>query len=219
MPRQVDTAARLAAIGDAVLSLAVDEGFGAVTIRAVADRIGASTSVVTHYVGGRDTMLRTAIRRQIDLRRVEGEAVLDGQGTTGAAALRALIEWAVLTPDERTHRVWLTLVLGSHAEPVLRAELDLFNDWWDGRVRRLLADAGIAETDIEAVCDVLDVVVDGLVVTGFDEGRPWSTARRERALTALWATLESSAFRSGARSEPPDQRRADGSATDRGRGL
>ncbi|MFD6391073.1 TetR/AcrR family transcriptional regulator [Nocardia sp. NPDC060259] len=205
MPRQVDTAARLVAVGEAVLSLAVDEGFGAVTIRAVADRIGASTSVVTHYVGGRDNMLRTAIRRQIDLRRAEGEAVLDVQGRTGAAALRALIEWAVLTPDEQTHRVWLALVLGSHAEPVLRAELDLFNDWWDGCIRRLLADAGIAETDIEAVCDVLDVVVDGLVVTGFDEGRPWSTARRERALTALWATLESSAFGSGARylPEPP----------------
>ncbi|MFE6921835.1 hypothetical protein ACFVAV_12360 [Nocardia sp. NPDC057663] len=159
----------------------------------MADRIGASTSVVTHYVGGRDTMLRIAIRRQIDLRRAEGEAVLEG--VKGAAALRALVEWAVLTPDEQTHRVWLALVLGSRGEPVLRAELDLFNDWWDSRVRGLLADTGIAEPDIGAACDVLDVVVDGLVVTGFDEGRPWSPARRKRALTALWAALELSELR------------------------
>ncbi|MFD4351138.1 TetR/AcrR family transcriptional regulator [Nocardia sp. NPDC058518] len=188
MPRHVDTAARLVAVGDAVLSLAVEQGFGAVTIRAVADRIGASTSVVTHYVGGRDNMLRLAIRRQIDLRRAEGEAVLDE--VKGAAGLRALVEWAVLSPDEQTHRVWLALVLGSRGDPVLRAELDLFNDWWDGRVRRLLADTGITEPDIDAACDVLDVMVDGLVLTGFDEGHPWSPPRRKRALTALWKALD-----------------------------
>ncbi|MEU2035462.1 TetR/AcrR family transcriptional regulator [Nocardia amamiensis] len=185
MPRQVDSAARLTAIGEAALSIAVDDGFRAVTIRAVAERIGASTSAVTHYVGGREDLLRTAIRPEIDARRAQAEAVVGD--ARGPVALRALIEWAVLIPDERAHHVWLALVIGARDEPVLRAELDAFNDWWDARVRNLLADMGIA--DIGSAADLLDVIVDGLVVTGFDEGMPWSTARRKHVLATAWQAL------------------------------
>ncbi|WP_454198737.1 TetR/AcrR family transcriptional regulator [Nocardia sp. Marseille-Q1738] len=185
MPRRVDHAARLAAVGDAVLSIAIVDGFGAVTIRAVAERIGASTSAVTHYVGGREDMLRDAVRREVDARRAEAETVVGAE--RGAAALRALIEWAVQTPEERTHRFWLALVIGARSEPVLRTELDAFNDWWDARVRSLLSSLGIADAGTAA--DLLDVVVDGLVLAGFDEGRPWSVARRERVLAAVWQVL------------------------------
>ncbi|MFC9997394.1 TetR/AcrR family transcriptional regulator [Nocardia sp. NPDC127526] len=186
MPRQVDSAERLAAVGDAVVSIAVAAGFGAVTIRAVAERLGSSTSAITYVVGGRDEVLRTAVRREIEARRAQAEAAIGG--ASGAAGLRGLIEWAVLTPGERTHRLWLALVLGARTEAVLRAELDEFNRWWDERVRNLLAATGIR--DIATARDVLDVTVDGLVLTGFDEGSPWSAARRRRVLDAMWSALE-----------------------------
>ncbi|MBL1073543.1 TetR/AcrR family transcriptional regulator [Nocardia sp. 2] len=185
MPRQVDTAARLAEISDAVVSLAVDEGFRAVTIRAVAARIGASTSAVTHYVGSREELIRGVVRRETEARRADAEAAVARAG--GDAGLRALIEWAVLAPDERAHRFWLALVLGARTEPEVRAELDAFNDWWDTRVRKLVRRAGIP--DVQAAVDLLDVVVDGLVLTGFDEGEPWSPGRRRRVLESVWRTL------------------------------
>ncbi|WP_067537188.1 TetR/AcrR family transcriptional regulator [Nocardia crassostreae] len=185
MPRQVDPSQRLAAVGDAVTTIAITSGFGAVTIRAVAEHIGASTSAVTYVVGGRDDVLRSAVRHEIEARRTQAETAISG--ATGATALRALIEWAVLTPDERTHRLWLAMVLGARTEPVLRAELDEFNAWWDQRVRNLLADSGIR--DIEAAADILDVTVDGLVVTAFDEGTPWPADRRRLVLDAIWSPL------------------------------
>ncbi|MCM6773493.1 TetR/AcrR family transcriptional regulator [Nocardia sp. CDC159] len=185
MPRQVDRTARLALVADAVVALAVDHGFPAVTIRAVAERIGASTSAVTHYVGGREDMLRIAIRREVDARRAQGEAAVGD--ARGMAALRALLEWAALVPDERTQRFWLALVVGSRDDPVVRAELDAFNIWWDALLRNLLADTAIADHD--TAVDVLDVLADGLVLTGFDEGRPWSAARRSRVLTVVWQAL------------------------------
>ncbi|MFD0362132.1 TetR/AcrR family transcriptional regulator [Nocardia sp. GCM10030253] len=185
MPRQVDHAARLAAIGDAVLAIAAEQGFGAVTIRAVAEHIGTSTTAATHYVNNRDDLLRTAIGREIADRRAQAE---DAVGTAhGAAGLRALIEWAVLEPSAHAHRVWLALVVGAHAEPVLRTELDSFNAWWDQRVHTLLTESGAAGS--AAVIDLLDAVADGLVVTAFDEGHPWPPARRKRVLTLLWQTL------------------------------
>ncbi|WP_431956925.1 hypothetical protein [Nocardia lijiangensis] len=185
MPRTVDRTARLTAIGDAVVTLAIDAGFAAVTIRSVAERIGASTSVVTHYVGGRDEMLRLAVRREIEARRRHAEDAMAGH--RGAVSLRALVEWAVLTADEATHRFWLALVVGSPVEPVLRAELDAFNDWWDAQLRNRLQEAGI--TEIEHAADLLDVVVDGLVVGAFDAGAPWSPARRRQVLDTTWRAL------------------------------
>ncbi|WP_431969926.1 TetR/AcrR family transcriptional regulator [Nocardia sp. bgisy134] len=185
MPRTVDRTARLSAIGDAVVALAVDSGFAAVTIRSVAERVGASTSVVTHYVGGRDEMLRVAVRREIEARREQAENAMAGH--RGATAARALIEWAVLTADEATHRFWLALIVAAPTEPVLRAELDAFNAWWDARLRNMLREAGVAE--LEHAADLLNVVVDGLVVGAFDEGAPWPQDRRRQVLATTWGAL------------------------------
>ncbi|MEU2235818.1 TetR/AcrR family transcriptional regulator [Streptomyces vietnamensis] len=185
MPRQIDQAARLAAIEDAVVSIAADAGFEAVTIRAVAKRVGASTSVVTHYVGSREELLCNAVRRELDSRRAEADAAaraLDGQ-----AALRAVVEWAVLSPTERSHRFWLALVLNAAGQPTLRGELNRFNQWWNQRIEQLLHEAGSADPAKEA--DLVSLFVDGIVVSGFDAGQPWTPERRTKLLDAVWATL------------------------------
>ncbi|MEJ2855657.1 MULTISPECIES: TetR/AcrR family transcriptional regulator [unclassified Saccharothrix] len=180
MPRQVDHAARLAAVTDAVVAIAAERGFAAVTIRAVADRMGASTSVVTHYVPGRDELLRTAVRRELAVRRAQAErAMMDGPN-----ALWALVRWAVADTGDQVHRFWLSLLIAAPAEPVLRAELDDFNAWWDAHLRGLVARSGVA--DPEVVADTLDVVVDGLVTAGFEDLDP---ARRDRVLTRVWRAL------------------------------
>ncbi|MER8036404.1 TetR/AcrR family transcriptional regulator [Streptomyces hydrogenans] len=185
MPRQVDHAARLAAVEDAVVAIAGDAGFDAVTIRAVAGRVGASTSVVTHYVGSREELLCNAVRRELDSRRSEAEAA--SRGLDGEAALRAMVEWAVLSPTERSHRFWLALVLHTAGQPTLRGELNRFNQWWNQRIERLLHEAGSADPAKEA--DLISLFVDGIVVSGFDAGEPWTPERRTKLLDAVWATL------------------------------
>ncbi|AJD49811.1 TetR family transcriptional regulator [Isoalcanivorax pacificus W11-5] len=185
MPRQVDHHNRRELIERAVLDIATECGFAAVTIRAVADHIGASTSAVTHYVGGREELLRNAVRREIDKRRQEGVQAM--QGLDDRAALRALIEWAVLGPDARTHQLWLALVLGAATDPALRAELDRFNEWWSAQLRDRVA--RVCPDDPVGAADVLDVFVDGLILTGFDAGQPWPMERRARLLQTVWRAL------------------------------
>ena len=168
-----------------MLDIAAECGFAAVTIRAVAERIGASTSAVTHYVGGREELLRNAVRRQADKRRQE--AVQAMQGLEDRAALRALVEWAVLGPDESTHQLWLALVLGAATDQALRAELDRFNEWWSAQLRDRAA--RIWPDDPVGAADLLDVFVDGLILTGFDAGQPWPAERRAGLLESLWRAL------------------------------
>ncbi|WP_306362822.1 hypothetical protein [Nocardia sp. CC227C] len=70
---------------------------------------------------------------------------------------------------------------------MVRAELDAFNQWWSARPRTLVRQAGIAAP--RAAVDLIDVMVDGLVLSGFDEGTPWPAARRRRVLAGLWRSL------------------------------
>jgi AcrR family transcriptional regulator len=185
MPRHVNPADRLALIHDAVMAIAVESGFAAVTIRAVAQRIGASTSAVTHYVASRDDLLREAIHQEITRQQATAERAIEG--LEGRAALRAFIEWAVVHRDENTQRLWLALVLGAATEPVLRAELDRFNAWWMTQIQRWIVK--IAPPEPERIVDLLNVFVDGLVVTAFDAGQPWPADRRARLLDTLWETI------------------------------
>jgi AcrR family transcriptional regulator len=187
MPRYVNTADRLALIHDAVMAITLESGFSAVTIRAVAQRIGASTSAVTHYVASRDDLLRDAVRQEIARQQATAEHAV--AGLEGQAALRAFIEWAVLHRDERTQRLWLALVLGAATDTVLRTELDRFNAWWMDQIRRWIVE--IAPPEPELTVDLLNVLVDGLVVTAFDAGQPWPVDRRARLLDAIWETIRS----------------------------
>lgn len=183
MPRSVDPADRADALATAVTDIAVESGFAAVTIREVARRLGASTSAVTHYTGGRDDLLRAAVRREIDRRRAAAERAIGP--ATGREGLRLLLDWAATAPDERGHRLWLALVVAAPAEPVLRAELDAFNTWWDATVTGFLA----AEHADATAADLITVVIDGLVISAFDDGTPWPAARRRAVLGTLWRTL------------------------------
>ncbi|MBE1877608.1 TetR/AcrR family transcriptional regulator [Myceligenerans pegani] len=185
MPRHVDHENRRALIEDAVIAIAVESGFAAVTIRAVARHIGASTSAVTHYMGGREVLLRSTVRRETDRRRRDAEEAVRDLGAQ--EALRTFVEEALLRPDEHTHRFWLAMVLGAASDPVLRAELDRFNDWWDQQLRGHVE--RVRPTDPDLAADLIDVFVDGLIVTGFDSGRPWPPERRAQLLDALWRAL------------------------------
>lgn len=193
MPRAVDRDERLDLISDAVASVASQRGFDQVTIRAVAEHAGASTSVVTHYVASRDELLRLAVRRLVARRRADVTRVVDvaddGGAAGGAAALRAVAEWAVLGAPEPDHRLWLALVTGAQRDAVLRDELDAFNDWWDGLLRDLARRTTADPDEVGRMVDAIDVIVDGLIVTGFDAGRAWSSRRRGDVLTLLLAAL------------------------------
>ncbi|MFD5700382.1 TetR/AcrR family transcriptional regulator [Streptomyces lasiicapitis] len=177
MPRQVDHAARRRDIGAAVLKIAAERGFREATIRAVAAAVGASTSQVTHYVSGRDELIRIAVRHEVEARQAQVTELLAGS----ERPLRALVEWAVLGAGDEAQRVWLAIVLGARTEPVVRGELEVFNGWWDAVVRGLVGSAGDA--------DVVDVLVDGLVLAGLEAPGEWPSGRRLRVVDAVLAPL------------------------------
>jgi len=190
LPRHVEVGERRAAIAGAALRVVREEGFAAVTIRRVAEEMGSSTTAVTHYVEGRDDLVRLAVGSLLERRQAEAEAAI--AATRPEKQLRRLISWSALDVSEADQQVWLGLVADGRSDPVLRELLDGFNHWWDDLVSRAAEAAVGTQTDpvrVAAVADAVDVVADGLIVAAFDHGKPWPRERIEATLDRLLGPL------------------------------
>lgn len=106
----------------------------------------------------------------------------------GAAAVRALVEWSVVSVWRTAHRFWLSLMMAAASEAVARRELDTFDAWWDALVSDLVGDAGTTGADAQAVFDGVGVLVDGLVLSALLTHRNLSADRRRRVVDD-WLTV------------------------------
>ncbi|MDH6138319.1 AcrR family transcriptional regulator [Kitasatospora sp. GP30] len=120
-PARGDHDARRRDVSAAVWRVLADRGFGALTLRAVAAEMGASTGLLTHYFPNKQALLRTALEvlAEQSARRPRRVAPADG-----LAALRTLL-LDVLPLDADTtagNRIWVGSWDVALADPELAAE-------------------------------------------------------------------------------------------------
>ncbi|GAA1569545.1 hypothetical protein GCM10009678_60380 [Actinomadura kijaniata] len=175
MPVEIDVNERLAAIAEATLDIVAAQGMDGVSIRAVAKRIGGSTTLVTNYLPTREDLLRNAVEHAI---RAWGEEMDQAVGGTGdPERLLAVVRWACTTTgnDLVLRRLFLEILgrsgPGSAALGVLR------DDARQGRAEMASAarDAGAADADFTA--DVLLLVLRGFYVASLEDPERWDGER------------------------------------------
>ncbi|MFB9895389.1 TetR/AcrR family transcriptional regulator [Planobispora takensis] len=183
MPVEIDIARRLATIADATLEIVATEGIDGVTIRAVARRVGGSTTLVTNYLPTREALLRNAVEHAIAS---WGEEI--GQVVEGAAErerLSAVARWACSTQgnDQVLRRLFME-ILGrggpeSEALRVLREDARQSRD--------LLAEAarGARAADAEFAADVLHLVLRGFYLSSLEDPERWSGERMSPLIERL----------------------------------
>lgn len=172
----------------AVLSMAAENGFKEVTVRAVAARIGTSTSTVTYYTNGRDELIGQAVRGEIERQRAHLITLLANKDRR--AALRAVVEWAVIGTTTEEYRVWLAIILGARTEPTVNYWLQAFNTWWDDQLVRLVrAMRPRPNARPSTVIDTVNVLINGLVLADLDNPTSWTKARRLKVVDTILIPL------------------------------
>lgn len=187
MPRAIDHVARKNDLCTAVIALATEHGFHAVTFRAVAKAIGASTSSVTHYFSSRDALVTAAVSREFARFQCEITAALDG--LCGGEAIIAFFELTVVAPRPGIRSLWLSAIESARREPVLREELRRFIVFWDRTL-----DSYVAQVDSPgyqdspsrqgALKDLIDVLGSGLVSLSFQD-MAWAEDRRRQLVASV----------------------------------
>ena len=183
MPPEIDTSARLTEIAEATLEVAREEGPRSVTIRAVAARMGRSTTVITKFIPSRSALLVNAVSH---VRAGWDAAVTEVLvRKSGMERLRALMDWTLDTEDydDAARRLW--------HEILAKEEPD--SDQWEALVDEAHDDHAsivktIEESAIDAppwLADVLFLVSRGFFVSTVKDPEGWSGDRARAAVNAM----------------------------------
>ncbi|MFN5059092.1 MAG: TetR/AcrR family transcriptional regulator [Chloroflexota bacterium] len=167
---------------EATLKVIEECGVKDVTVRKVAEELGRSTTVVTHYFPTREHLLEAALAKSFA--QSKAQALLFIQGSDDQ--LWAFIKWSVST---EVRKVWIQLVVAHLAglDPHVSKQIDEFIDWWEYQLLKLLEGRVVPGRTSQEVCDIIGVVVEGILLS---ENREFASGlNSEQLLRATIAPL------------------------------
>ncbi|GAA1388865.1 TetR/AcrR family transcriptional regulator [Catellatospora chokoriensis] len=165
VPARGDHDARRRDVSQAVWEVLAAGGFGGLTLRAVAARMGASTGLLTHYFPSKKALMRYALEVAHEHTQVLDRFPAEGEGLPGLRA--ALLDVMPLTAESAArNRVWVSFwdaALGD--DELAAAELRRY-ERWRGMLRPHV-DAALRRGQLPADADPDDVVA---TAAGFGHG-------------------------------------------------
>ncbi|MFI0237599.1 TetR/AcrR family transcriptional regulator [Streptomyces sp. NPDC016845] len=185
MPIEVDEVQRLDEIAAATIEVARERGVRAVTIRAVAQRLGGSTAMVTNYIPSRSALMANALRRaDKEWGHQEEEAL---KGTADDDRLPALLRWMCTTTadDEVMRRLLFEIIsegpaAGKEVEQVRDSTARAHREGF----RELATEAGLPSA--AEAGDILHLLLRGYWLSTLEDPQSWPAERGTHiALTVL----------------------------------
>jgi len=176
MPREVDVTRRLREIAEATLELAVEEGPAGVTVRAVAARLGGSTTLVTKYLPSRPELLANAFRFVNEGWETNRAHALSGK--SGVERVQALVNWSLQTDqaDEGIRRLWMEALSGEPGTGSPEAQEEATSE--QGVIRTITREAGLPAWS----ADLLFLALRGYYVSSVEDPDNWPPERARVAI-------------------------------------
>lgn len=182
MPRHVDHDRRRAEIVRVTVDLLAEGGVAAVNFRTIAEKLGGSTTIVTHYYGTREELLNDIVQRSTEGWHTE-LATLEKAATTPAERLAILLVWLLPTTRSglREERARINLLSSQLVGPSPRRAFT----GWDDTIRQILHDHVeqlVTRSRVDAVVESLRVTTNGIVLSAVERPSKWP---KERQIAAL----------------------------------
>jgi AcrR family transcriptional regulator len=177
MPRQVDHDDRRREIVDATVRVLAARGVRGLTFRAVAEEMGGSSTLVTHYFPTRQALLDALAESVAWL--PEEVFVLESGTDDPRRRLRIFLQWWLPRdePDRRAEQARINLI----GERDTRMRTQHFFDAWDARMREMLRDHLkdlLPASDIPATVDLLRTVTNGISLSTVEHPEEWPASRQ-----------------------------------------
>lgn len=211
MPAGIDHDQRLKEIAEATLQVAREEGANAVTIRAVAARMGGSTTLVTKFIPSRAALLANAFQHMKAYWADDQAAALDGMA--GAERLHALIRWMFATVgyDAGLRRLWIETVARDPEQAHDHRQEG--HDEHEQFAKALRASPCIA--DLGWLADVLFLAARGYYISSVEDPERWLSPRAADSVESLLEFVEQASRKEQHRTSAEGRRNGDGTAKQR----
>ena len=184
MPIEVDEARRLDEIAAATIEVARERGVRSVTIRAVAERLGGSTAMITNYLSNRSDLMLNALRRAEEDWTKDLEGELDGVPERDRLSVAA--RWMCTTErdDEVLRRLRMEIAsAGSSAGSAIEEDRRTTSRRSHEELAALAEEAGVGDPELSA--DVLHLLFRGYWLSTLEDPEVWSTERGTEAALAV----------------------------------
>ncbi|WP_131739402.1 TetR/AcrR family transcriptional regulator [Actinomadura roseirufa] len=194
MPARGDHEARRRDVSEAVWRVLADRGFGALTLRAVAAEMGASTGLLTHYFPNKRALVDYAL--EVADEYTSGRRMREAPAP-GLAALRAaLLDVLPLTPEAaRMNRVWVGSWDGALADAGLSGRQRRRYEDWRARLRVHAAAAAergeLPGSDVDGLVATAAAFTHGLVVQALFDPELFPPERQIGLLDGFLGSLAS----------------------------
>jgi AcrR family transcriptional regulator len=195
MPIEVDTGERLADIARATIEVAQERGTQAVTLRAVAERLGRSTAYITNFVPSRAHLMANALEHA-RARWDEDRAAHLGE-RVGVDRLAELAGWmCTSSPEEQVLRsLWIEVIADVHganrrAYEVVRSVTDAtYEKFFDGAGHVVRDGTTVDRQEASRIADILYLYCRGSEVKSIEDPDAWTDDRMLRSLEVLLDAL------------------------------
>lgn len=182
MPRHVDHDRRRADIARVTLDLLAEGGVTAVNFRAIAERLGGSTTIVTHYYRTREELLNDIAQRSVESWHAE-LAGLEKEAASPAERLAILLMWLLPTSRSglREERARINLL---SSQLVGQSHRRAFTAW-DDTIREILRDHVkplVTRGRLDSVVESLRITTNGIVLSAVERPSKWPKERQIGAL-------------------------------------
>lgn len=189
MPRSLDVQSRKQEIAEATMSILAQGGSRALTVKAIAARLGGSTTLVTHIYPRKSDLYEGILAwLESDLENSLNESMDDVDDREN---LRALIEWC-LPLDARSLEMERTrLGLLTRADDDVR--IRDFLESLEKRMRTLIRDrlAPLVPGDrLEILTDYVRSITNGAVLSAAEHPEKWTRSRQLAATTMLMTVID-----------------------------
>lgn len=190
MPRFVDHDIRKRDIVQATMEVLAEAGTSGLSFRAVAARLGGSTTLVTHYFPNQDALLAEVASSSLVQWGEEIDA-LDRQGQTPEERLQNLLVWLMpvtplgLTQEQARINLLSSQLLGEDHRTALEE--------WDVKIRSVLrshVEELVPDQEVERTVELLRVTISGVVLTVIEHPGSWPVERQLAIVEHLMLLLE-----------------------------
>ena len=181
MPRYVDPLTRRMEITSAAMRILARGGPQALTLKSLAEELGGSITLVTHFISNRAELFTAVVDDLTDS--YDEELRKADEGLHGVERLWRLLLWLSPSgPDEiEAERARINLISHRHEHP----SIDHFFDSMEERMRALLRDrlSGLVpDEDLDHAAGFLRAVTNGLTLSAVEHPDLWPADRVEQAL-------------------------------------
>ncbi|NTW38767.1 MAG: TetR/AcrR family transcriptional regulator [Cellulomonadaceae bacterium] len=205
MPRALDLDERRSQITEAAMDLLARGGGKALTLKALAESLGGSTTLITHVFARKEDIYDAVVAH---LARTVDDNIPERSAQTAPwDDVRALLEWCVpLAPGELDHeRLRFAFLERANHDPAAQVLVDTV----DNRIRAELADRLgplVDEDQLPVHVDLLRALTNGAILSVVEQPSAWPGDRLLAVLDRTLAMLTPSP-RSGLGAPEPGPRR------------